>query len=817
MSTSGIPRPLWRTLLPALVLALLPGLAQAQSGSVRGSVTGPEGEPVAAAQVGITGSRLSTSTDNAGAFTLRGVPAGTHRLRVTQLGFGDATREVTVRAGEETVVSVQLQTRALELDALVLSASRRMERQSEAPATITRVGADVLDNTAGGNFVGALKQATGLDFVQVGVTSVAINARGFNSSFNNRMLMLEDGRIAVLPENGLPVGAFTPIPKVDLEGIEVVVGPGSALYGADASNGVLTLRSKDPRDHPGTTIEVTGGSREYMGVQGRQAGVLGNIGYKVLRRIRAVRGLVQPHPRDGCAHQSVGAIGGRYQRAGLEQPGDPHLRRPLLLRRRRAVRPHRRLEPDRRRGADERGPQPARRMDLQRPAGPRHAARMVLQRVPHPVQRRRQLRGQPLHPNRIAQPATVSDDSVRMLSDWPSNGVLYAAEVQNTFRIPQLLGTAVTWGGQFRHDVVSSDRQWLTDRLTGKDLTISQYGGYAQTETPLLPQLRMLLAGRVDNHENYDAQFSPKAGLLFSPAEGHTIRGFYNRAFKSPSTLQTNFWIPDFVPAVGVFGNRDGFTVRNAAGAVVRTYTPMVPERNETWELGYKGLIGGRLFMDLTGYYSQYENFMSPLTTIANPYAGAAATTAFGANDQPMTNEAGAPQIVLTYFNLGEATIYGMDASLTYMASPRVSFTGTASLLEVDEIRGINTEVAGEREATAINSPTTKWSLGTSLRDFGPLLGGATLRYVNGYRFTSGINAGRIPTFSTLDLNVGYRLPMAGTQLNVSASNLFTCRSPNPAIEGDERKCGFGVKHTEMVNMPEIGTMVFVGLRFHTR
>jgi outer membrane receptor for ferrienterochelin and colicins len=268
---------------------------------------------------------------------------------------------------------------------------------------------------------------------------------------------------------------------------------------------------------------------------------------------------------------------------------------------------------------------------------------------------------------------------------------------------------------------------------------------------------------------------------------------------------------------VGVFGNREGFTVRNAAGAVVRTYAPMVPERNETWELGYKGLISGRLFMDLTGYYSQYENFMSPLTVIANPYAGAAATTAFGANDQPMTNEAGAPQIVLTYFNLGEATIYGMDASLTYMASPRVSFTGTASLLEVDEIRGINTEVAGEREATAINSPTTKWSLGTSLRDFGPLLGGATLRYVNGYQFTSGINAGRIPTFSTLDLNAGYRLPMTGAQLNVSASNLFTCRSPNPAVAGDERKCGFGVKHTEMVNMPEIGTMVFVGLRFHTR
>ena len=66
------------------------------------------------------------------------------------------------------------------------------------------------------------------------MTSVGINARGFNSSFNNRMLMIEDGRVSVLPENGLPVGTLTATPKVDISGIEVLVGPGSALYGPDA-------------------------------------------------------------------------------------------------------------------------------------------------------------------------------------------------------------------------------------------------------------------------------------------------------------------------------------------------------------------------------------------------------------------------------------------------------------------------------------------------------------------------------------------------------------------------------------------------------
>jgi outer membrane receptor for ferrienterochelin and colicins len=808
------PRLPWRTLLPALVLALCPALAHAQTGSVRGTVTGPGGEALAAAQVSIVGARFAATTDAGGGFVLRGVPAGTHSLRVSQLGFAEVVREVSVRAGEETVAHVQLETRVLALDALVLSASRRMERRSEAPATVTRVGADVLDNLAGTSFTGALKQATGLDYAQVGVTSVAINARGFNSSFNNRMLMLEDGRIAVLPENGLPVGGFTPIPKVDLAAVEVIVGPGSALYGADASNGVLTLQSKDPRDFPGTTLELTGGTREYVDVQARHAGVSGKLGYKLsgefLRfedwsnRIRATAAPTSPW------ETSVGDTAGlnwssRVARSygGLsyyEGNAKFELNAGYSI-------------------TDGVGQTNVGRNQLVGWTYNVVQARATLPNWYFSAYRTQSQAGDSYAANRYttnrANPAlgNLSDEEIRKLSDWPSNGQLYAAEVQNTFGVPQLLGTSVTWGGQFRHDVVSSDREWLTDRLTGKDLTVSQWGTYAQSETRLFSGFRALLAGRYDNHENYDAQFSPKAGVLFSPVEGHTLRLFYNRAFKSPSTLQTNFYIPNFVPTVGVFGNREGFVVRNAQGTVIREYGPMVPERNETWELGYKALVQGRFFVDVTGYHSVYENFMSPLTAIAIPAIG---TRAYRPDGSEVTDEAGNSQLVLTYFNLGEATIYGMDAAMTFVATPRLDLTGTVSLLKLDEIRGIDTNIPGELEATAMNSPTTKWSLGASMHDVGPFLGGATFRYVNGYRFTSGINAGRIPTFSTLDLNLGYRLPVSGAQLNLSASNLFTCRSANPSLPDDERKCGFGVKHTEMVNMPEIGTMVFLGVRFNT-
>jgi iron complex outermembrane receptor protein len=413
----------------------------------------------------------------------------------------------------------------------------------------------------------------------------------------------------------------------------------------------------------------------------------------------------------------------------------------------------------------------------------------------------------------------VSDDSVRRMSDWPSDGQLYAAELQNNFRVMPLLNTQFTWGGQYRHDVVSSDRQWLTDRLTGKDLEIDQWGVYAQSETPLIPQLRLLLAARYDDHQNYDPQFSPKAGLLWTPVTGQTFRVFYNRAFKSPSTLQTNFWIPNVVNLVGVFGNRDGITVRKLSdNSVVREYSPLVPEQNTTWEAGYKGLINGRLFLDVSGYYSRYKNFLSPLVTIANPYAaGGAGTVAINnGTGQAFVDETNRNQIVLTYFNLGRATLYGTDASVTYVLNPKIDFTGTFSWLNLDNIGGINTKLASDVEATALNSPSTKWTAGIRARDLGRWSGGTTLRYVNGYRFISGINNGRIPTFSTLDVNVGYRVPSMRSQVNLAVANLFTCHKKDATIT-DGEQCGIGVRHTEMVNMPGIGTMVFLGVRVDAR
>jgi len=821
MNRRSTPRLRRRTpLLLALLLALFPALALAQGGIVRGTVAGTGGAALAGAQVSVTGTRLTATTGPQGAFTLANVPAGTRQVRVSAVGYLTATETVEVRAGEETLVAVALTQNPVELDAVVVSASRRAERVTEAPATVTRVGPEVLENTVGNSFVGALKQAKGLDFIQVGATSVAINARGFNSSFNNRMLMMEDGRVAVLPENGLPVGQFTPTPKVDLAGLEVVVGPGAALYGADASSGVLTLQTKDPREFPGTTVEVTGGSRSYRDVQLRHAGVSGDWGYKVSGEYQDADDWSNEVRYGGGAIPEVG-VGGKVDwtsrvargtGAVVRYFGDGRLELSGGMSRTDGV-----------------GQTNVGRNQLDGWLYNFVQTRFESPRWYFTAYRTQSRSGDSYALNRFsenkANPANAgrSDEEIRLMSDWPSDGRLFAAELQNNFQVPALLNTRFVWGVQGRRDVVSSDRQWLSDNLTGEDIAIDQYGVYAQAETPLLPSLQLLLAGRYDDHDRYDAQWSPKAGLVFSPVQGQSLRLTYNRAFKSPTILQTDFHIHDFAVVtptvrVGVYGNTEGFVVRAADGSET-VYDPLVAEENQTWELGYKGVLGSRLFVDVTGYRSTYENFLSPLTNIGYAYR----------DGQLVANDEGIPQLVFTYFNLGTAKLDGVDAGVNYVLNPRVSFAGTFSWLDLKEV-----EVpTGREEATALNAPATKWSLGTSLNDLGGFrggswLGGATLRHVNGYYFRSGINMGVIPTFTTLDLNVGYRLPALNTTLNLGVSNLFTCSQDDEApftyASSDalktsptnrSRRCGVGLRHQEMINMPSIGTMVFIGARYH--
>jgi iron complex outermembrane receptor protein len=111
------------------------------------------------------------------------------------------------------------------------------------------------------------------------------------------------------------------------------------------------------------------------------------------------------------------------------------------------------------------------------------------------------------------------------------------------------------------------------------------------------------------------------------------------------------------------------------------------------------------------------------------------------------------------------------------------------------------------------------------MRDIGPITSGLTFRNVNSYYFRSGSNQGVIPTFGALDASVSVKVPsMQNTLVSLGVNNLFSCTAnsvtyvagttpANSRIASQDRGCGFNRKHIEMINMPQIGTMAFLGLR----
>jgi iron complex outermembrane receptor protein len=441
--------------------------------------------------------------------------------------------------------------------------------------------------------------------------------------------------------------------------------------------------------------------------------------------------------------------------------------------------------------------------------------------------------------------AALSADSLRKLSDWPSDGRMYATELQGNYEVPLLRNTAVVFGAQYRNDVVSSDRQWLWDRITKEDVSNAQTGIYAQTTTPVARWLDVVLAGRLDDPENYDKQWSPKAGVVVKPWLNQAFRVTFNRAFKSPTILQTNFFIPDWTSIISIYGNTGGFQTTNAAGTVLATYQPMRPESNKTWEFGYKGILADRLYADATYFRSDFENFMSPLTIVGNPFAPAAAGGPTFAkplvnpgdnipvNAQGrIVNQAAAPltPIVLTYYNLGNAKVYGVDAGLTALLTRHIEARTTLSTVKIDKL---TVPAGASPEATSLNAPSTKWTVGATARDLGPVTAGLTFRNVNAYYFRSGTNTGVIPTFGTLDANVTVKVPtLQNALVSLSVSNLFSCTGENPryatptvtapaiaqpnsVLASEDRGCGFDRRHIEMINMPAIGTMMFLGVRYN--
>ena len=215
--------------------------------TLKGTITDNSGVPLPGANILIEGINAGTTSDFDGNFTLTTEEEPPFNVVISFTGFENKTVEITNR---NQIVEVRLQL-ASALDEVVISASRTPERVFESPVTVERFGLKEVKNTASVDFYGGLENLKGIDINTNSLTFKSINARGFADFGNPRFMQLVDGMDNSAPALNFPLGNLIGMIEVDIQSVEILPGAASGLYGANAFNGILFMRSKNPFDFPG--------------------------------------------------------------------------------------------------------------------------------------------------------------------------------------------------------------------------------------------------------------------------------------------------------------------------------------------------------------------------------------------------------------------------------------------------------------------------------------------------------------------------------------------------------------------------------------
>ncbi|MBO6524863.1 MAG: TonB-dependent receptor [Balneolaceae bacterium] len=224
---------------------------------VAGRVVDSSGEPLAGVNIRVKDKLIGTTTNPDGTFSLRVSQDPPLTLVFSIVGFQSV--EVDVNTSTDMNIDVVMEEQTVFGDDIVVSASRVEQSILKSPVSIEKM--DVLDiqTAASADFYASINNLKGVDFSTQSLTFKSINTRGFGSNGNTRFVQLIDGIDNQAPGLNFAVGNIVGISELDLESAEMIPGAASALYGPNALNGILLMKSKSPFDYQGLSVNIKQG------------------------------------------------------------------------------------------------------------------------------------------------------------------------------------------------------------------------------------------------------------------------------------------------------------------------------------------------------------------------------------------------------------------------------------------------------------------------------------------------------------------------------------------------------------------------------
>ncbi|HEX9631499.1 MAG TPA: TonB-dependent receptor [Gemmatimonadales bacterium] len=508
--------------LAGVLWALGASAALAQTGAVRGTVVDSTTDaplPLVRVEIQSGGVGSVTATDDQGRFRVRGIAAGVASVRVTRIGYRPAVLALTVVAGDTVDVAVRLAAVGVPLDPVIVSASRTPESALDAPAAVSVVGRDEIERAVLLAPVEVVRDEPGVDMATKGLIQRTFSVRGEATSNSGALLLLTDHRYAALPSVAFNIPYLIAAGTEDLDRIELVRGPASALYGPGAPRGVLHLVSRSPFESRGGAVALTAGSRSTLGGELR-------VAERVSQRLAL-------------------KVSGSYLRGDDWEATDPQeqtLRSEAIAAGADAdtLRIGRRdFDLARASGEARLDWRPDGRTEVVTTLGAAQALAAVDMTPFGGIQGRdwRYSFGQ----------IRLSRDrlSANVFYNWSDAGGSYVLRTGDP-----IVDHSRVLVGQVQHGTTAgpvrllygADVRWTSPRTEGtisgvnedRDNT-TEIGGYGHASWAVTPRLEAIGALRVDHHTALnDLAFSPRLALVFKPASSQALRASYNRAFTSP-------------------------------------------------------------------------------------------------------------------------------------------------------------------------------------------------------------------------------------------------------------------------------------------
>jgi len=741
------------------------------SGRLEGVVVRDDGSGVGGVVVLIEELRQTELTDAAGKYAFGRVAPGTYTVSATLGPHSLREPGVVITARNTTTLRTKVDWPPSVFESVVVNgATRQPARLVEAPAAVTVLGSgELAAEAAHGELPRVLAGTPGVELVQSGLYDFNLNSRGFNTFYNQNVLSRIDGRDPSLPHLlGYVDWAALSLPLDDIDQLEFVRGPAAALYGAGAFNGVLNVKTTSPRDSLGGKVRFSGGELDTRRVEFRQALALGRDWY--------LKGIGGYHRSSDFTRSRVDTA----EYAPATMPRD--LVAPRL-------------------GSDQDQLEfGAVRVDKYAPAqrqltfevGTAHERGPV---TLSPVARSQAIDvDQPWLRFNVASPqwnvlAYYTGNRLNGNKNLTANSLLYlrashiAVEAQGNRQFAGARGRAIA-GVEFgRQAVDSADPNGVQTVYDRKRAT--QSGSvFGQVEYRLFARLNTVASARWDRSTQFDGRVSPRVAAVYALTPSQTLRVTYGRAFQVPSVTDSFLNIPvappiDLTPVEAalapVIGNTSLGLGRVPILAVGNQNLRV--ERIDTVEMGYQGVIGGRLLVNVSVYRSQLNDFISNVlpqvgTSLGrlnpsygpyrppsslSPAAAATVTQTLSAVLPPdvfaaLSNDAsGAPIVaLLSFVNFGSATTAGVEFGATYVLPAGWRVQGSYT--------GFHSSVSDVPENPLLpNTPGHQFSVGTAY-ERGRISGSMRYRWVDGFPWLAGTYAGPVPSYAVLDLNASYKL-----------------------------------------------------------